>query len=86
MSTPTDDGGPFHPCTQQVRRNGEVIDIDDIPGASLRDFAEVHFIAALIASPRPPAGAEGYGVSAGDLVRNGRAIAAEWIASRKEQP
>ena len=75
-----DDGGTAFPTTKPLEHWG-----DPNRGMSLRDFAEVHFIAALIASPRSPAGA-GEEISAEEYIQLGKITARIWLAARKEKP
>ena len=80
MSAPIDDGGPAFarssgPPQKEINTAAHI-------GMSLRDYAEIHFISALIASPRAPFGC-GSAVAAEDYIRLGKVTATLWLAARK---
>jgi len=82
MSAPIDDGGPAFPQgSPEMCMEGQ--SVGETQGMSIRDYAEIHFIAALIASPRAPFGC-GSAVAAEDYIRLGRVTATLWLAARKE--
>lgn len=83
MSTPTDNGGPAfpHPATRDL--NGEII-FHGSTGMSLRDYAEIHFISALIASPRDPIGADRQ-ITAETFIHLGKGAAERWLKARQER-
>jgi hypothetical protein len=76
---PIDDGGPAFPITTAAWERGHT-------GMSLRDYAEIHFISALIASPRALISAGIHGVTSNDYINAGKLVAKVWLAARKEKP
>ena len=83
MSEPINDGGPAFPC-QSLDPQGNPRNAA-CEGMSLRDYAEIQFISALISSPRALISANKDGVTPEDYINAGKLVAKVWLAERSKR-